>query len=189
MAKLRWALVLSALTIAAGLKATVPAIALAGHDCSSAPPEAVVKLPTPLSKWGQITCTPLGHMLTSHEGWIWIMPDATGTVIIPSQELENARESASAESYFTKIDVVQVKGDEYDSAYRAFHVGFDDKEVKPDAYRVDLASVSGRTVRMFFFDYDSYAWGMTCPDNKCDTDTRFMVLDKNNRPKPRPPSI
>jgi len=42
---------------------------------------------------------------------------------------------------------------------------------------------------MFFFDYDSYAWAMTCPDNKCDTDTRFMILDKNHKPEPRPPAI
>ena len=189
MAKLRWALALSALTIAAGLKATMPAIALEGHDCGNAPPDAVMKLPAPLSKWGQISCTPLGHMLTSHEGWIWIMPDASGTVLIPAQELENAKETTSAESYFTRIDVAQVKGEEYDAAYGAFHIGFDDKEVKPDAYRVELTSVSGRTVRMFFFDYDSYAWGMTCPGNKCDTDTRFMILDKNHKPEPRQPAI
>ena len=189
MAKLRWALVLCAVTIAAGLKATMPAIALEGHDCASAPADAVMQLPAPLSKWGQIACTPLGHMLTSREGWIWIMPDASGTVLIPAQELEKAKESTSAESYFIRIDVTQVKGEEYDSAYGTFHIGFDDKEVKPDAYRVDLTSASGRTVRMFFFDYDSYAWGMTCPDNKCDVDTRFMILDKKNRPKPRQPSI
>jgi hypothetical protein len=189
MAKLRWALALSALTIAAALRATAPAVAVEGHDCSSAPPDAVIKLPAPLSKWGRITCTPLGHMLTNHEGWIWIMPDASGTVLIPAQELESAKESASAEAYFTRIDVAQVKGEEYDSAYGTFHIGFDDKEVKPDAYRVDLTAASGKTIRMFFFDYDSYAWGMTCPDNKCDADTRFMVLDKNNRPKTRQPSI
>src|SRR6266699_6277169 len=151
MAKLRWALALSALTIAAGLKATAPAVALEGHDCTSAPSDAVMKLPAPLSKWGQITCTPLGHMLTSHEGWIWIMPDASGTVLIPAQELQNAKDSNGTESYFTRIDVAQVKGEEFNSAYGAFHVGFDDKEVKPDGYRADLTSVSGRTVRMFFF--------------------------------------
>jgi hypothetical protein len=189
MAKMRWALILCTLTISAGLKATAPAVALEGHDCRSAPPEAVITVPAPLSKWGQITCTPLGHMLTSREGWIWIMPDATGTVLIPAQELENAKQSASAESYFTKIEMMKVKGEEFDSAYGAFHAGFDEKEVKPEAYRVDLTSASGRTVRMFFFDYDSYAWGMTCPGNKCDADTRFMILDKNNRPKPRQPAI
>ena len=189
MTKFRGALVLCALTIFAGLKATIPAVALEGHDCTTAPAAAVTKLPLPLSKWGQIACTPLGQMLTSREGWIWIMPDATGTVLIPAQELENATESASAESYFTKIDLAQVKGEEFDSAYGAFHAGFDDKEVKPDAYRVDLTSASGKTIRMFFFDYDSYAWGITCQDNKCDANTRFMILDKNNRPKPRQPAI
>ena len=189
MAKLRGALILCTLTLAAGLKATIPAVALEGHDCSAAAPDAVVTLPAPLSKWGQITCTPLGQMLTSHEGWIWIMPDASGTVLIPAQELENAKQATSAESYFTKIDIAQVKGEEFDAAYVTFHHGFDDKEVKPNGYRVDLISASGRAVRMFFFDYDSYAWGMTCPDNKCDTDTRFMILDKNHKPEPRPPAI
>ena len=189
MAKLRWALAFSALTIATGLKATMPAVAVEGHDCSAAAPDAVVTLPAPLSKWGQITCTPLGHMLTSHEGWIWIMPDASGTVLIPAQELQNAKDSNGEESYFTRIDVAQVKGEEFNSAYGAFHVGFDNKEVKPDGYRADLTSVSGRTVRMFFFDYGNYAWGMTCPDNKCDTDTRFMILDKNHKPEPRQPAI
>src|SRR2546423_1163556 len=189
MSRFRWALALGTLTIAAGLKATFPAVALENHDCSSAPPDAVMTLPAPLSKWGQITCTPLGHMLTSHAGWIWIMPDASGTVLIPATELENAEKAANSESYFTKIDVVKVKGDEFDSAYRTFHIGFDEKEVRPDAYRVDLTSESGRTFRMFFFDYDTYAWGMSCPDNKCDSETRFMILDKNNRPKPRQPSI
>ena len=189
MAKLRWALVLSALTIAAGLKATMPAVALEGHDCGNAPTDAVIKLPAPLSKWGQMSCTPLGEMLTSHEGWIWIMPDASGTVLIPAQELESAKEASSAESYFTRIDIAQVKGEEFDSVYGTFHAGFDNKEVKPEAYRVDLITASGKDIRLFFFDYDSYAWGMTCPANKCDADTRFMILDKNNRPKPRPPSI
>jgi len=189
MAKLRWALAFSALTIATGLKATMPAVAVEGHDCSAAAPDAVVTLPAPLSKWGQITCTPLGHMLTSHEGWIWIMPDASGTVLIPAQELQNAKDSNGEESYFTRIDVAQVKGEEFNSAYGAFHVGFDNKEVKPDGYRADLTSVSGRTVRMFFFDYGNYAWGMTCSDNTCDTDTRFMILDKNHKPEPRQPAI
>jgi hypothetical protein len=190
MVKLRWALALSALTIAAGLKANVMAAAtFEEHDCSSTPQGAVSKLPLPLNKWGQITCTSLGQMLTSHDGWVWIMPDASGTVLIPSQDPEDAMDASTTESYFTKIDVVQVKGDEFNSAYGTFHIGFDEKEVKPDAYRVDLTSKSGRTFRMFFFDYDSYAWGMSCPDNKCDSETRFMILDKNHKPQPRQPAI
>ena len=189
MTKLKWALVLSALTIAAGLKTTMPATALEGHDCSDASPAAVIKLPAPLSKWGQITCTPLGQMLTSHEGWIWIMPDASGTVLIPAQEIQSAKEASGAESYFTKIDLAQVKGKDFDSVYGAFHAGFDDKEVKPEAYRVDLITASGKDILLFFFDYGNYAWGITCPGNKCDTETRFMILDKNHKPEPRQPAI
>src|SRR5438067_13230594 len=128
MAKFRWALALSALTIAAGLKVTFPAVALENHDCSSAPADAVMNLPAPLNKWGQITCTPLGHMLTSHEGWIWIMPDASGTVLIAATELEKAKEGANSDSYYTKNDVEKVKRDEDESAYGTFHIGFDDKE-------------------------------------------------------------
>jgi hypothetical protein len=113
------------------------------------------------------------------------MPDASGTVFVPSQISDKEPEELGNKSYFTKIDVRRVSGEEFDQIYGIFHAGFDDKEVKPDAYRVDIATVSGKTKRMFFFDYDSYAWGMECPDNKCDPDTRFMVLDKNHRPEPR----
>jgi hypothetical protein len=117
------------------------------------------------------------------------MPDATGTVLIPAQEIGNATDSSGPESYFIKVDLAKVKGEEFDLAYGAFHAGFDDKEVKPDGYRVDLTSGSGKTIRMFFFDYDSYAWGITCPGNKCDAETRFMILDKNHKPEPRQPAI
>src|ERR1700704_498796 len=116
MAKFRWALVLSALTIAAGLKAGVAASTFEEHDCIAAPRDAVTKLPGPLGKWGQITCTSLGEMLTSHDGWVWIMPDASGEVLIPAQDIENAKDAATTEAYFTKIDVAQVKGEEFASA-------------------------------------------------------------------------
>ena len=85
--------------------------------------------------------------------------------------------------------VARVKGSEFDDAYATFHDGFDGHEVKPDGYRVDLTTIEGKSVRMYFFDYDTYAWGMSCPGGKCEADTRFMVLDKNTRPKPRTPSI
>jgi hypothetical protein len=185
----KWLTALSILTVVAGLNAAPPAVAVEGHDCSGTPPDAVMELPTPLSKWAQITCTPLGHMLTSREGWIWVMPADLETVLIPSQIVEKEPETVGNNSYFNKIDVTRVKGEEFNEAYKAFHVGFDDQEVKPDGYRVDLTTAAGKTLRMFFFDYDSYAWAMSCPENKCDSDTRFMILDKANRPKPRQPSI
>jgi hypothetical protein len=186
-------LALGVLTIATPLKFASPAAAvenpLEHNDCVGSPEDAVTKLPMPLAKWGQIACTPIGHVLMSRENWVWIMPDASGMVLVPSQIVDKEPEEVGNKSYFTKIDVQPVKGDEFNQVYGTFHIGFDDKEVKPDAYQVDLATASGKTLRMYFFDYDSYAWGMTCPENKCDIETRFMVLDKNHRPEPRQPAI
>jgi len=176
-------------TIATFGIAPVPAAAdTSPHDCASAPPDAVTMLPAPLNKWGDIVCTPYGQMLTSHTGWMWLMPDLD-TVLIPAQLTDKQPEPVGNKVYFTKIDVVKVKGAEFDDAYEAFHDGFDGHEVKPDGYRVDITTVEGKSLRMYFFDYDTYAWGMSCPDNKCVTDTRFMILDRHTPPKPREPSI
>jgi len=189
MPKRKWILAFGILTISARLAFAPPAAALEGHDCTGSPDDAVMTLPLPLGKWGQIACTPYGHVLTSHEGWIWIMPDGSKTVFIPSQMADKEPEALGNKSYFTRIDVAQVKGEEYDKAYDIFHAGFDEKEVKPDAYRADLTSVSGKRMRVYFFDYDSYGWGMLCPDDTCDSDSRFMILDKEHRPQPRQPPI
>lgn len=189
MTKRHIAIALGALTITASLGFVAPGIAAEGHDCTGSPAEAVMDLPLPLSKWGHIACTPYGHMLTSRDGWIWVMPQGLEPVLVPSQVADKRPELLGNTSYFTKIEVEKVKGDEFNDAYKSFHVGFDDKEVRPDAYRVDIATSGGASLRMYFFDYDTYAWGMECPDNACETDSRFMILDKNTRPKPRDPAI
>jgi len=185
----RYLLAISVLTIAAPLTfaaAETPET----HDCSAGMPDgAVSKLPTPLSKWGRVICTPIGQVLMSKEDWVWIMPDASGLVFVPSQVVETQPEEVGNQAFFTKVDVAQAKGAEFDQAYSTFHIGFDEKEVKPDAYRVDLTTVSGKQIRMFFFDYDTYAWGMSCPENKCDPETRFMIISKTQRPEPRQPPI
>jgi hypothetical protein len=192
MARRSAILSLSVLTVLAGLKLSAPVAAAIGtipeHDCAGAPPDAVTTLPAPLSKWGEVMCTPYGHMLASHASWMWLMPDFD-TVLIPAQISDKTPEELGNKIYFTKIDVMRVKGAEFEQAYKAFHQDFDDTEVKPDAYRVDLTTVEGKSLRMYFFDYDTYAWGISCPDGKCATDTRFMILDRNTPPKPREPSI
>lgn len=194
MAGLRAVLAVSVLTILAGFHVNAAPIAAtatdaaAGHDCSGSPSDAVMALPAPLDKWGQIVCTPYGHMLAPHKGWMWLMPDLD-TVFVPAQAVDKQPETIGNKIYFTKIDVARVKGAEFDDAYKIFHEGFDDSEVKPDAYRVDMTTIQGMTIRMYFFDYDTYAWGMSCPDNKCDPESRFMVLDRTTPPKPRQPSI
>jgi hypothetical protein len=190
MAKRRWVATISILTIAAGLKLTSPANAVDNElDCSALPDGAVATLPFPLNKWGQVICTPLGQMLTSHDGWTWLMPDGSGTVLVPSQDIADPKDAVGKMAYFTKIEVTPAKGEEFEKVYGTFHIGFDDKEPKPDAYRVDMTAVSGKTIRIFFFDYDTYAWGMACEEAQCDPETRFVILDKDHRPKPRQKSI
>jgi len=188
MAKGTSIIFLCAVAMAASLAATAPKAASDG-DCTNSPVEAVVTLPAPLSKWAQIACTPFGHVLTSHEGWIWVWPDGTGTVFIPSQMVARDPAPLGNTSYFTNIEMTKVAGEEFDEAYDIFRRGLEQNAVKPDGYRVDLTSVSGNTMRLYFFDYDTYAWGMSCPENICVRDTRFMVMDKAHKPQPRQPSI
>jgi hypothetical protein len=158
-------------------------------DCNGTPPQAVMGLPAPLSKWGEISCTPFGHVLASRKGWIWILPTVRRPVFVPSQMVDRLPKPLGNKSYFTKIEIARIAGEEFASAYETFHQGFDPNETTPDGYRVDLTSVSGKTVRLYFFDYDTYAWGMECPEDKCERDSRFMILDKDHVPTPRGPAI
>jgi hypothetical protein len=158
-------------------------------DCAGSPPEAVMTLPPPLDKWGQIACTPYGHVLAGRGNWTWIWPDGSGTVFIPSQLVMNNPQLLGNRSYFTRIEIMRVRGAEFDGAYETFREGMDQREVPPDGYRADLTSVSGMVMRVYFFDYDTYAWGMSCPDNNCVQDSRFLMLDKSREPLPRQPPI
>jgi hypothetical protein len=168
-------------------EAAVPGVAVT--DCTGSPAEAVMTLPAPLNKWGQISCTPYGHVLAPAGNWTWIWPDGSGTVFIPSQLVMSNPQLLGNRSYFTRIEVTRVTGAEYDEAYATFREGLDLREVPPDAYRADLTSVSGKVMKVYFFDYDSFAWGMSCPDNNCVQDSRFIMLDRTREPLPRQPPI
>jgi hypothetical protein len=158
-------------------------------DCNGTPPQAVMGLPAPLSKWGEISCTPFGHVLTSHKDWIWILPTVRRPIFVPSQMVDRLPQLLGNKSYFIAIEMTRIGGEEFASAYDTFHEGFDSSETMPDGYRVDLTSVSGKTVRLYFFDYDTYAWGMECREDKCERDSRFMILDKDHMPTLREPTI
>ena len=181
-------LLLLALTMYAGFGSTAPRAGAVG-DCAGSPPEAVMTLPAPLNKWGQITCTPYGHVLAGRGNWTWIWPDGSGTVFIPSQLVMNNPERLGNSSVFTGIEIMRVRGAEFDEAYATFREGMDLREVPPDGYRADLTSISGKMMRVYFFDYDTYAWGMSCPDNNCVQDSRFIMLDRSREPLPRRPPI
>jgi len=166
--------------------------------CGVAPAEAVMTLPTPLNKWAQIVCTKTGQVITGHEGWVWLEPTRHAVVIIPSQNLKaQAQESkvnsdpsdAAGQSYFTKIELTKVTGDEFDKVYEVFHAGFDAKDGKPAAYRLDLKTMSGKEIRLYMFDYFTYGWGMSCSAEACDPTSRFVMLNMSEDPKALPPAI
>jgi hypothetical protein len=181
-------MLLLVLTVCAGFD-SVASRAASVIDCTGSPSQAVMILPEPLSKWGEITCTAYGHVLQGRGNWVWIWPDGSGTVFIPSQLVMSNPEMLGNRSYFTRIEIRRVRGLELDQAYSTFREGMDGKETPPDVYRADLTSVSGRVMGVYFFDYDSYAWGMSCPDNNCVQDSRFIMLDRTREPVPRPPPI
>ena len=89
------------------------------------------------------------------------------------------------ESYFTDITMTKVEGDEYHSAYGAFHNHFAPDKTIPDGYRLDLKSVSGRTLKLYFFDYGNYAWAIWCTE-KCDPMSNFMILNMSEKPPENP---
>jgi hypothetical protein len=153
------------------------------YDCAGTPADAVMTLPEPLAHWGTLVCTPYGHLIAQKTGWIWSYPGAYAPVFLPSQMVQKDPAELGNKSYFTKIEMSQVEGDEFQSAYSAYHDGFGPDDALPSGYRLDLASISGRTLKLYFFDYGTSAWGIWCPQ-ECDRSTRFMVLDMSKPPKP-----
>jgi hypothetical protein len=172
-------------------------------SCGMSTSEAVSTLPAPLNRWGQIVCTESGQVITGHEGWIWVEPTRHAIVIIPSQNLrakadernvdadQMKPEGATGEgkSYFTKIEFTKVRGDEFDQVYKTFHSGFDDSDGKPAAYRLDLKTMSGKEIRLYMFDYFTYAWAMACSGDACDPSSRFVMVNTHEDPKTLPQPI
>ena len=152
-------------------------------------PEAVTALPQPLDRWAQIRCTSAGYVITGREGWIWIEPNNNALVVIPSQKFEETADLNDNSAYFTKVEATKVSGEEYDRAYEVFHAGFDPKDAKPSAYRIDLTTMSGNDIRLYMFDYFTYGWGMACTKEACDPSSRFVMLNMKEDPKPLPPPI
>jgi hypothetical protein len=145
-------------------------------DCAGTPADAVVELPAPLNAWGQIVCTTYGHIISNKEGWLWSYPGAYSPVFVPSQVVPDSPAELGNKSYFTSISMTKVEGNEFQAAYSAFHSQFDENEALPVGYRLDVASVSGNTLKLYFFDYGDFAWGIWCPD-KCEANLSFMVLN------------
>lgn len=150
-------------------------------DCAGTPSEASVELPSPLSEWGALVCTPYGHIIANRVGWIWSEPGAFRPVMIPSQMVRSNPEPVGNRSYFTKIEMLPVSGEEADAAIGEFEAGFDASDLRPAVYVLTVVSISGESLSFRFFDYGEAKWGMWC-NRGCDPDSRFMLLDMTRKP-------
>ena len=151
-------------------------------DCIGTPSEAIIDLPSPLNVWGEIACTPFGHILSNKEGWIWSYPGAYSPVFIPSQMVQSNPAELGNKSYFTSIKMTNVEGVEFEEAYSSFHSGMAKDEHLPVGYRLDTTSVSGKSLKLYFFDYGDFSWGIWCRD-ACDPKSSFMVMNMTKQPK------
>jgi hypothetical protein len=159
-----------------------------GAQCAASA-EAVTTLPAPLSRWAEVRCTSVGYIITGREGWIWIEPNHKALVVIPSQAFGSQGNPQDSTSYFTKVEVTKVNGEEFDKAYEVFHAGFDPKDAKPAGYRIELTTMAGNDIRLYMFDYFTYGWGMACSKDACDASSRFVMLNMSEDPKPLPAPI
>jgi hypothetical protein len=151
--------------------------------CAGAPPaQAVTTLPQPLAKWGSLICTPYGYIISNHEEWIWSNPGSYAPVFVPAQMVRTNPAALGKTSYFTKIDMAKVSGDEFKTAYDAYHSHYAPDPQLPAGYRLDVQSISGGTLTLYFFDYGANAWGIWCPDGKCVPESKFMLIDMSKKP-------
>ncbi len=151
-------------------------------ECEGTPNKAVTELPNPLNIWGQILCTPYGHIITNREGWIWTNPGGYSPVMIPSQMVRKKPKPLGNHSYFTEIEMTTLAGEDAEKAIELFQTGFDSSESTPTVYSLNVVSISGKSLSFQFFDFgNNIQWGMWC-NRGCDLNSRFMMLNMNKSP-------
>jgi len=150
-------------------------------DCDGTPNDAVTELPSPINIWGQIVCTPYGHIISNMEGYIWSNLGSYSPVMIPSQMIRSKPEKLGNKSYFKEITLTKLTGAEASKAISIFEEGFDKSETTPKVYSLKVVSVSGKELSFQFFEFENNHWGMWC--NKiCNPKSRFMILNMNKKP-------
>lgn len=181
MTRRKFSILLSTLLVAAGLAATSPCAAHDREVCDQTPLDAVARLPTPLRKWGQIACTPVGQVLASHDGWIWASLKDASKVVLPANALSDSPSELGVLSYFTSIEAHELHQEERASALSAFHDGLEFKESDSTVYRVDITIASGGVASLLFFDFGTFAGGMWCPEDGCVANSRFLIMKQENK--------
>lgn len=173
---------LLAVTIWCALAPSASARAASGA-CEAPPKNAVVALPSPLSEWGSLICTPQGYVITAKEGWIWTEPLLANSVFIPAQMVQQEPALLGSRAYFSKIDLQPASDAEFDSARDLAFSDFD--EYKPDrikGYRLEVTSYTGKLLKLYFFVDGQTPWGIWCPSGKCRKSSVFMILNMAKKP-------
>ncbi len=156
------------------------ASATAESDCSNSPADAVKELPSPLSDWGTIVCTPYGHVISNRQGWIWSYPGALAPVFIPSQMVRSKPEPLGNKSYFTKVTFTEASLTDENTveALAALNSGFAPQPASK-AYKLFATSSLGRSLSLYFFQDGSSIWGIWCDEHgaQCNANASFMVLN------------
>jgi len=161
------------------LAASTLARAEAENPCAGTPPDAVTKLPAPLSDWGTIVCTPHGHIISNHEGWIWSKPGGYSPVFVPSQMVKTNPEPVGNKSYFTRIDFkeVDLRDPAASKALASMQEGYS-PETPIKAFRLDVRGSLGRALVLYFFDWGDSVNGIWCGQDgtECKASSMFMLL-------------
>jgi hypothetical protein len=180
MALTKFAVFCSMLLLAVGAADISRGSAGADEICQDMPGDAVVRLPEPLRKWGQIACTAHGQTLGSRDGWIWAsLKDASQVAILAGSPED--RESLGEEPYFTEVAVDEVPEDQLARALAVFRHGMELTGVHSKAYVVELTAASGAVARIMFFDFGTFAGGMWCPDEGCVPDSQFLIMKRQSK--------
>lgn len=148
--------------------------------CAGSPGDAVLSLPSPLSDWASVVCTPYGHVISGRDGWIWTPPGAYAPVFVPSQMVRSKPEPIGNKAYFTKIAFVEapLSAKETKDALAAINEGMS-AEPASKAYRLSATGYLGRSLVLYFFQFGTSTWGIWCDErgSQCSSSSAFMVLD------------
>src|SRR5690606_11073218 len=100
--------------------------------------------------WGVIVCTPYGHIISNHEGWIWSNPGGYSPVFVPSQMVRSNPEPLGNTSHFTKIDFVEVPVTDHAAgdALEALLDGFPPEPISK-VYRLSATGSLGRSLVLY----------------------------------------
>ena len=176
----KFALFFSTLLLTAGATDLTCATAHADEVCQDMPSEAVMRLPAPIRKWGQISCTSHGLALGSRDGWIWASLKDAQQVSIAAGSPQD-REILGEDPYFTDVTVDEMPEDELEPALAVFQHGMKLTGTHPKAYAVTLTVTSGAVAHIMFFDFGTFAGGMWCPDEGCIPDSQFLIMKQERK--------